>query len=178
MPESLSKFKRELLESLNLEEKSRFRYVEHKHQHPHLHPECKFCSKIKARKDILFENDHIVVMFGRQHHKGHLLVMPKVHEEDLLKLHTKTIDSFMNDTIHIMKALGKAIKPDLFNLEYLDNWDHHIHWNIYPRFKTDPDWGNPPKIPKKGVKIREKRLSTKELAVFKREISRLKKELW
>ena len=156
----------------------RFRYLKHKHQHPHKHPECKFCRKIKEKKDILLENHHIVVMFGRQHHKGHLLVMPKAHEEDLLKLHENTIDAFMNDTIRVMKALGKAIKPDLFNLEYLDNWDHHIHWNIYPRFRKDKDWGNPPEIPPKGSKFRQKHLSKKELEIFKKELNRLKKDLW
>jgi diadenosine tetraphosphate (Ap4A) HIT family hydrolase len=116
-------------------------------------------------------------MFGRAHHKGHLVVMPKVHEEDIMKLHEKTLDSFMNDTMKIMKALGKAIKPDLFNIEYLDNWDHHVHWNIYPRFRSDPDWGNPPVIPPKGRKFKERFLSEVELAAFKRELKRIK-GLW
>jgi diadenosine tetraphosphate (Ap4A) HIT family hydrolase len=171
--ESMSKLKKELLMC-----DPRFKFLCHHKQHPHMHPECKFCSKIKAKKDILFENHHIVVMFGRQHHKGHLLVMPKAHEEDLLKLHEKTIDSFMNDTIHVMKSLGKAIRPDLFNIEYLDNWDHHIHWNIYPRFKKDSDWGNPPVIPLRGKKYKEVPLTAKELAVFKKELSKIKKNLW
>jgi len=160
------------------EEDRRFSYLKHKHQHPHRHPECRFCRKIRAKKDILLENDHIVVMFGRQHHKGHLLVMPKAHEEDLLKLHEKTVDSFMNDTIRVMKALGKAIKPDLFNLEYLDNWDHHIHWNIYPRFKKDKDWGNPPVIPDKGESFRPRVLTRKERAIFRKELDMLRKDMW
>ena len=178
MVESLSRFKEELLCSLDTKEKDRFKCVKHKHQHPHLHPECKFCKNIKEKKDILFENNHIVVMFGRPHHKGHIVVMPKVHEEDLLKLHEKTLDSFLNDTVKIMKALGKAIRPDLFNLEYLDNWDHHVHWNIYPRFKSDLDYGNPPQIPKKGKKFKPRLLSKNETDVFNRQIMRLKKELW
>lgn len=157
---------------------SRFKFIKSRKQHPHYHLECNFCKKIKEEQDILLENDHIVVMFGRPHHKGHLLVMPKAHEEDLLKLHEKTLDAFMNDTVHIMKALGKAIRPALFNLEYLDNWDHHIHWNIYPRFKDDEDWGNPPVIPKKGAKFKQKCLTSSELAFFKKELSRLKHELW
>jgi diadenosine tetraphosphate (Ap4A) HIT family hydrolase len=142
------------------------------------HPDCKFCRLIRAKERILFENDHIVVMFGRQHHKGKLVIMPKSHEEDLLRLHEKTLDSFMNDTIKIMKALGRAIKPDLFNLEYLDNWDHHVHWNVYPRFKTDADWGNPPVIPPRDAKFKPKTLTKKELAVFKKELDKIKKELW
>lgn len=178
MPQPLKKYKKDMLKSGKSISKDRFRFIKKKRHHPHQHPGCKFCRKIKAKKDILFENAHIVVMFGRQHHKGHLLVMPKAHEEDLLRLHEKTLDSFMNDTIKIMKALGKAIKPDLFNLEYLDNWDRHIHWNIYPRFKKDKDWGNPPDIPPKGAGFKPKPLTKQEFAVFKRELDRIKKELW
>ena len=139
---------------------------------------CKFCDLIKAQsKEILFENDHIVVLFGRQHHKGHVLVMTRSHEEDLLRLHEKTLDSFFNDTVKICKALGKAIKPDRFNLEYLDNWDPHVHWNIYPRFKKDKDFGQPPYIPKKGEKFEPRDLNYKELKIFLKEIDRIKKEL-
>lgn len=158
--------------------KERFQYLRHERQHPHSHPECKFCVKIKAKKDILLENEHLVVMFGRPHHKGHLVILPKAHEEDLLKLHEKTLDSFMNDTVKIMKALGKAIRPDLFNLEYLDNWDHHVHWNVYPRFRKDKDWGNPPIIPGKDDVFKPKKLTKAEMVVFARQLDRLKKELW
>ena len=114
------------------------------------HPDCKFCKILKEQKDkVIFENEHIAVVFGGPHHKGHIAILPKIHVEHFLRLQEKTLDSFFNDTVDVMKALDKAIKPDIINLEYLDNWDHHIHWNIYPRYKTDPDWGNPPIIPKK-----------------------------
>jgi diadenosine tetraphosphate (Ap4A) HIT family hydrolase len=178
VPESLSKFRKELISSFSPADRVRFKFVKKRRQHPNLHPECKFCQKIRAKRDIIFENAHIVVMFGRPHHKGHIVVMPKAHEEDLLKLHQKTLDSFLNDTIKIMKALGKAIRPNLFNLEYLDNWDHHVHWNIYPRFRSDPDYGNPPNIPSKNQKFKPKYLSIKELKVLESEIRKIKKELW
>lgn len=138
---------------------------------------CKFCDLIKKRKNILFENDHIVIMFGRPHHKGHLLVLTRSHEEHLLKLHENTLKSFWFDTIEVCRALNKAIKADLFNIEYLDNWDPHIHMNIYPRFKTDNDFGGPPIIPKKGEKFKEKNLNKKELERFLKEIDKIKKEI-
>jgi len=138
---------------------------------------CKFCKKIKKKDDVVFENDHIVAMWGRQHHKGHLMVMPRIHEEHLLRLHPNTIDSFMNDTILICRALDKAIKFDRINLEYLDNWDFHIHWNVYARFKSDPDFGNPPEIPKKGQKFKDRSLTAKELKIFLKEIDKIKDQL-
>ena len=131
---------------------------------------CKFCKLIKSGKDIVYQNKHIAVAMGRQHHKGHLVILTKAHEENLLHLHYKTLDSFLNDTIHIMKALESVIKPALFNLEYLDNWDAHVHWNVYPRFVKDKDYGQPPVIPKKGSKFKEDKMTEQELALFKKKI--------
>lgn len=139
--------------------------------------DCKFCRQIKEKKDILFENKHLVVVFGRPHHKGHLVVMPRHHEENLLRLHEKTLDSFFNDTVLVMKALEKAIKPDLFNLEYLDNWDSHVHWNVYPRFKQDADYGNPPLLPKKDEVFKLQLLSKKEMNIFRRELLKIESRL-
>ncbi len=155
----------------------RFKYLKHENNNPANHPECNFCQIIMKEKEILFEDDHIVVVFGRLHHKGHLVIMIKTHEEDLLKLHEKTVDSFMNDTIKIMRALDKAIKPDLFNLAYYDNWDHHIHWNVYPRYKSDSDWGNPPYIPNKGEHFDPKPLTEEEMDIFIKELNRLRKKI-
>ena len=146
--------------------------MKHPGQHPSKHPDCKFCKVTKDK--ILFENPHIIVVFGRLHHKGHLVVLTRPHEEHLMLLHEKTIDSFLNDTIKVCRALHKAIKFDRLNLEYLDNWDPHIHWNIYPRFKKDNDWGNPPKIPKKRRPFKVKKLTHKEMDIFKRQLKKIK----
>jgi diadenosine tetraphosphate (Ap4A) HIT family hydrolase len=149
------------------------KFLKTKSQHPDKHPDCKFCNLVKDKKNIIYENPHIIVVFGRPHHKGHLVVLTRAHEEHIMKLHEKSLDSLFNDTMKVCKALHKAIKFDRLNLEYLNNWDPHIHWNIYPRFKTDKDWGNPPKIPKKNGKFKPKNLSKKELAVFKKQLSKI-----
>jgi len=99
--------------------------------------------------------------------------MPK----DMFDLPEKALDSFINDAVKIIKALDKVIEPATTNLEYLDNWDFHVHWNVYPRFKTDPDYGNPPVIPPKGSKFKEYKMTKKEMAAFKKEIKKIK-HLW
>lgn len=140
---------------------------------------CKFCQIVhdKDRSKIYFENKHIVVVQGRDHHKGHLVIMPRTHEEHIMLLHPKTLNMLFDGTILICRALHKAIKFDRLNFEYLDNWDPHIHINIYPRFKTDKDWGNPPIIPAKGKKYTPKPLSVKERTIFERELQKIKKKL-
>lgn len=137
---------------------------------------CKFCRKIRT-DEVIYETDHIAVVLGRQHHKGHIVVATKKHIENMFDLPEKALDAFINDTVKIIKVLDRIIKPDTVNLEYLDNWDFHVHWNIYPRFKEDPDYGNPPVIPPRGAKFKERKMSKKEMSDFKKEINKIKK-MW
>ena len=150
------------------------KFMQHEGQHPDKHPDCKFCQMAKDKKNILFENPHIIVVFGRLHHKGHLVILTRAHEEELMRLHEKTLDSFFNDSVHVCRALHKAIKFDRLNLEYLDNWDPHIHWNVYPRFKTDDDWGNPPRIPEKDEKVIPKEMTQQEMKLFLKELKKIR----
>lgn len=135
--------------------------------------DCKYCRLIKEN-EVLFENEHIAVVLGRPHHKGHLVVLTKNHIEGLLNLPQDDLHSFLNDTIKIMKVLKKVIKFHHFNLAYFDNWDPHVHWNVYPRFDTDPDWGNPPYIPHKNEEYIPQELTAKEKKEFKEELYKLK----
>ena len=72
-----------------------------------------------------------------------------------------------------MRILKKVIKPNHFNLAYFDNWDNHVHWNIYPRFKSDSDWGNPPSIPGKDDVYKPKYLTPEENNIFIQELKKL-----
>ena len=145
----------------------------HKHYRFKRHSECRFCDIVHEQKEkIIFENDHIVVVFGRLHHKGHLVILTRTHEEHLMLMHEDTVDAFFNDTIHVCKALHSATKFDRLNMEYLDNWDPHIHWNIYPRFKADKDWGNPPEIPAREQKFKEQKMTKKEMNMFLKELKK------
>jgi len=144
--------------------------IRYKGQHPRLHPDCKFCRLLKDKDNILYENPHIAIIFGRPHHKGHLVILTRAHEENLMLLHEDTLDSFFEDAVKACRSLYKAIKFDRINIEYLDNWDPHIHWNIYPRFKTDKDWGHPPYIPKKKEKFKERYMDWREINIFRKEM--------
>ena len=147
------------------------RFMRSAGQNPERHPGCKFCQMIKDKENIIYENSHVIVVFGRPHHKGHLVILTRAHEENLMLLHEETLDSFFEDAIKVCRSLYKAIKFDRINIEYLDNWDDHIHWNIYPRFKADKDWGQPPYIPKKHEKFEEKYLNWKEIEIFRKEMN-------
>jgi len=149
--------------------------TKHKYGWLKMHPDCKFCHIIHEHPEkIVFENEHIIVVFGRLHHKGHLVILTRTHEEHLMMLHDKTLKAFFDDSMHVCQSLHKAFKFDRLNLEYLDNWDPHIHWNVYPRSKSDPDWGNPPEIPHKHDKYKPKKMSRKEMLMFIKELKKKK----
>ncbi len=109
---------------------------------------CKYCEIIKGKRKrkggIIFENEYIIVFLGNQHHKGHTIGAVKRHIEDVLDLSKKERDIFFDTMIKIAKAIKKAMKPDKLNYALFGNWVPHLHWHIYPRYKTDADWGEPP----------------------------------
>src|SRR3989344_954278 len=72
----------------------------HKNYRFKKHSGCRFCDIVHRQKNrILFENDHLIVVFGRLHHKGHLVVLTRTHEEHLMLMHKHTIDAYFNDTV-------------------------------------------------------------------------------
>jgi diadenosine tetraphosphate (Ap4A) HIT family hydrolase len=37
----------------------------------------------------------------------------------------------------------QVFRPDNVNYSLLGNWVGHLHWHIYPRYASDPDFGQP-----------------------------------
>lgn len=109
---------------------------------------CKYCEIIKGKRKrkggIIFENKYAVVFLGNQHHKGHTIIALKKHIEDVLDLTEREREDFFDVVIKIAKAVKKAMKPDKLNYALFGNWVPHLHWHIYPRYKADDDWGDPP----------------------------------
>lgn len=116
---------------------------------------CEYCEVIKGKKTrsggIVFENKRVIVFLGSQHHKGHTAVVLKRHEEDMLNLTEEEKECFFTCMLKIAKAVKKAMNPDKLNYALFGNWVDHLHWHIYPRYKTDDDWGDPPTFGKKIV---------------------------
>ena len=104
--------------------------------------ECKFCN-IKKR-EIIYETKTSIIREGSGFHHGHLQIILKQHKTDLTKLPKKEYTNFLIDLQETAKIVKKVFKPDMLNYELLGNWVPHLHWHIYPRYKTDPDYAQPP----------------------------------
>lgn len=50
---------------------------------------------------------------------------------------------FCNDLHRAVGALMKVCAPDHVNVECLGNQVPHLHWQVIPRYKSDPRWSGP-----------------------------------
>ncbi len=107
---------------------------------------CKFCEWEKHYKKI-YENSHAVAVWGSPYVKGHVKVMLKRHAENLTELSPEEASAIMDAWIKVGKAIEQVVHPDIINWQINCNWTRHVHGHIYPRWKTDHDWGEPIALP-------------------------------
>lgn len=133
---------------------------------------CKFCSIIagKIKRDILYQDPWVVVFLGKPHHLGHTQVVLREHKEDLTTLPELELYAFIDHMVMVARVLKKVLKPDKLNYELLGNWVPHLHWHILPRFKNDPDFGDPPGQPLRNQPYTRRNLSEKQLKAIKDEL--------
>lgn len=105
--------------------------------------ECIFCKIIKKEipSDIVYEDDKVIAFLDiHPVNKGHTLVLPKEHNENLFDIPERVLDA----TMRIVKKIATALNrySDGVNL-----WQNngkasgqlvdHIHFHIVPRFNGD-----------------------------------------
>jgi len=136
---------------------------------------CKFCDIIadRRKKDILFQDSWVVVFLGRPHHLGHTQVVLRQHKEDLTALSEKELHAFVDRLVMVARVLDKVLKPDKLNYELLGNWVPHLHWHILPRFKSDPDFGNPPGEPLRGQPFTHRNPNEEQVKTIKDELKKI-----
>lgn len=71
----------------------------------------------------------------------------------------------------VAKAVYFAFHPDKLNYELLGNGDPHMHWHIFPRYKTDPNFKSPVWVVDKTIRYSKKTKPTNS------EITRMKGKL-
>jgi len=107
---------------------------------------CKFCEWQKHYKKI-YENNHVVAVWGSPYVRGHVKVILKRHAENLTELSAEESCAIMDAWIKVGKAIESVLHPEIINWQINCNWTRHLHGHIYPRWKTDPDWGEPIQLP-------------------------------
>ncbi len=109
---------------------------------------------IKHAKNKYFVKELItgyVVVGYSQYQKGYTLFLSKTHATELHELSKEQRTLFLQEMAIVAEAVYKAFHPKKLNYELLGNAEQHLHWHLFPRYKSDADptmpvWNVPSKI--------------------------------
>ena len=91
----------------------------------------------------MYEDEKCLVILDiRPIFKGHALVIPKAHCQDLLDAPVDCLGPMMMAAQAVAPAIVKAVKADAFNLlqsngEVAGQTVFHLHFHILPRWRGD-----------------------------------------
>jgi len=113
--------------------------------------ECIFCQKPKQNNDeenliVYRSNQSFIIMNKFPYNNGHLMVVPYMHEADLIKFTDDVLLDMQNLLQLSLKALTETMNPHGFNIGVnlgrtagagiVD----HLHYHIVPRWNGDTNY--------------------------------------
>lgn len=106
---------------------------------------CVFCRIINKEipSNIVYEDDKFLAIFDiSQSTKGHTLVLPKKHFENIFELDDVTTNEIFGVVKKVSEKLKKAFNPDGFNMISNNGLEagqsiFHFHIHIIPRYFGD-----------------------------------------
>jgi histidine triad (HIT) family protein len=109
-------------------------------------PGCIFCAIVAgdAPAEIVDSDEHTVTLMDiNPATKGHALVIPRAHTEDLLSISEQDLCRTAAAAQRIAKRMEEKLKPDGFNLINATRaaaWQtvFHFHIHVVPRYEDDP----------------------------------------
>lgn len=109
-------------------------------------PGCLFCAIVSgdAPAEIVDSDDHTVTLMDiNPATKGHALVIPRDHTEDLMSIPEQDLRNTAVAAQRVAKRMEKTLNPDGFNLINACRaaaWQtvFHFHIHVVPRYEGDP----------------------------------------
>jgi histidine triad (HIT) family protein len=109
-------------------------------------PDCIFCAIVagEAPAEIIDQDDHTVTLMDiNPATRGHALVIPRDHTEDLLSISERDLCNTAVAAQRIAKRMEETLDPDGFNLINACRaaaWQtvFHFHIHVIPRYEDDP----------------------------------------
>lgn len=104
---------------------------------------CEFCKIInkQAPANIVYENENVIAFLDIDPiHEGHVLIVPKVHEDSIDKIPEKVLSDIMNLAQKIVTALRELYGMDGYSImqnggKFCDFG--HAHFHVFPRYEND-----------------------------------------
>ena len=109
-------------------------------------PDCIFCAIVagEAPAEIIDQDDHTVTLMDiNPATRGHALVIPRDHTEDLLSIGERDLCNTAVAAQRIARRMEETLDPDGFNLINACRaaaWQtvFHFHIHVIPRYEDDP----------------------------------------
>lgn len=109
-------------------------------------PSCIFCAVVadESPAEILDSDEHTVTLMDiNPATRGHALVIPREHSEDLLSISEEDLCHTAAAAQRIAKRMEETLQPDGFNLINACRaaaWQtvFHFHIHVIPRYEDDP----------------------------------------
>ena len=128
--------------------------------------QCIFCKIVNKEipADIIYEDDKIVAFLDiHPVSRGHLLVIPKNHTNDILETDDATAADMIHKSKKLADAVVKAVNADGFTISTNNGLAagqtvFHLHFHLIPRFSNDnlPPWPHHEIEPKTRAEIAER----------------------
>lgn len=108
--------------------------------------DCLFCAIVSgdAPAEIVDSDEHTVTLMDiNPATRGHALVIPRIHSEDLLAISEEDLCHTAAAAQRVAKRMERTLEPDGFNLlnaARVAAWQtvFHFHIHVIPRYEDDP----------------------------------------
>jgi histidine triad (HIT) family protein len=109
-------------------------------------PDCIFCAIVAGDMpaEIVDSDEHTITLMDiNPATKGHALVIPRRHSEDLLSISEDDLIHCATAAQRIARRMEETLEPDGFNLlnaTRAAGWQtvFHFHIHVIPRYENDP----------------------------------------
>ena len=109
------------------------------------HANCPLCQKIAATAELpadelICQLPNSTVLLGPwQFYQGYCVLVSRVHATELSQLPAPERAAFLEEMCTVARAIEEAFQPHKLNCELLGNQVPHLHWHLFPRYRTDPE---------------------------------------
>jgi len=107
---------------------------------------CLICTRVSDQKEennfhFIHEfKNSIFVLGDHQYFRGYSLLLYKEHVRELHELPDQIQLELYKELMVAGKAVCETFMPWKMNYSSYGNAVEHIHWHIFPRYKTEPDY--------------------------------------
>lgn len=108
-------------------------------------PDCLLCRRLAGMDalpagDVVWRFPHSVAFLGPwQYYHGYCVLVARKHAKELSNLADAERRAYLDEMCLLARAIEACVKPHKLNYEMLGNQVPHLHWHVFPRFKSDPD---------------------------------------